>query len=378
MNSHTALCDTSDAVLPEIGENEVDSETESFIIGPDDPILITGASGFIGSRLVENLLSRGFRNLRCFGRSSSKLASLETLSVRSSGATQVQVIKGNLLSPADCARAVKGVKVIFHLAAGRGEKSFPDAFANSVVTTRNLLEASLQHQGLRRFVNVSSFSVYSNKKKPRGRLLDESCPVEPRPELLSEAYVYAKIKQDQIVTQYGEKFGIPYVIVRPGYVYGPGNEGITDRVGIDTFGVFLHCGGSNTIPLTYVDNCVDAIVLAGLTKGIDGELFNVVDDDLPTSRRFLRLYKQNVRKFRSLYVPHIVSYALCCLWEKYSNWSAGQLPRAFSSRRWHAYWKKTGYSNQKLKTRVNWTPKVATPEALRRYFESCRNRLQNA
>src|SRR5205807_994577 len=83
-------------------------------------------------------------------------------------------------------------------------------------------------------------------------------------------YCYAKVKQDELVTDYGKKFGIPYVIVRPGSVYGPGKEQITGRVGIGTFGVFLHLGGSNTIPLTYVDNCVDAIVLAGLKKGVEG------------------------------------------------------------------------------------------------------------
>src|SRR5207302_3097537 len=123
---------------------------------------------------------------------------------------------------------------------------------------------------------------------------------------------------------------IPYVIVRPGYVYGPGNEPITSRVGIGTFGLFLHLGGSNSIPFTYVDNCADAIVLAGLKRGVEGEVFNVVDDDSPSSRAFLRLYKKKVGGFRSLYVPHAVSYALCFLWEKYAEWSEGQLPPAFN------------------------------------------------
>ena len=101
------------------------------------------------------------------------------------------------------------------------------------------------------------------------------------------------------------------MIVRPGSVYGAGKREIAGRVGIGTFGLFLHLGGSNTIPFTYVDNCAEAIVLAGLVKGVDGEVFNVVDDDLPSSRQFLRLYKKNVRRFKSLYVPHAVSYALC-------------------------------------------------------------------
>ena len=348
-----------------------------FIIGQDDRILITGATGFIGSRLVANLMDRGFRNLRCFARPSSAAARVDRLSASTGSSRSVEVITGNLLSREDCNTATKDVTVIFHLAAGRGEKSFPDAFMNSVVTTRNLLEASIQNKCLKRFVNVSSFTVYTNTDKPHGRMLDESCPVETRPELRGEAYCFAKLKQEEIVAHYAKKFGIPCAIVRPGVVYGPGNEAIHGRVGIGTFGVFLHLGGSNAIPFTYVDNCADAIALVGLQSGTDGEVFNVVDDDLPSSRQFLRLYKRQVRGFKSIYVPHIFSYALCYGWERYSARSQGQLPPMFNRKRWHANWMKTRYSNAKLKG-IGWKPKVPTSEALRSYFEACRNGAQNA
>jgi nucleoside-diphosphate-sugar epimerase len=311
-------------------------------------------------------------------RPSSEAKKVEALQGCGGDGARMEVVEGNLLSREDCNAATKDAAVIFHLAAGRGEKSFADVFLNSVVTTRNLLEASMQHQCLRRFVNISSFAVYPNTKQPRGRVLDESCPVETQPGLRGEAYCFAKVKQDEIVTEYSKRFGIPCVTVRPGYVYGPGNEGITGRVGIGTFGVFLHLGGSNAIPFTYVDNCAEAIVLVGLKRGTDGEIFNVVDDDLPSSREFLRLYKQQVRWFRSIYVPHFLSYILCYLWERYSAWSEGQLPPAFNRRRWHANWKKTRYSNEKLKSRVGWTPRVPSAEAFKRYFESCRNGKQHA
>ena len=344
-----------------------------FIIEKDALILVTGASGFIGSRVIQNLLDLGFCNLRCFTRPSSNESRVAALSSLRRSGVKVEVMRGNLLSREDCIAATRDVKVIFHLAAGRGEKSFPDAFINSAVTTRNLLEASAGHKCLKRFVNISSFSVYSNRRKSRNNLLDESCPLEEPAHLRGEAYCFAKVEQDRIVAEYGNKLGIPYVIVRPGQVYGPGNEGITGRVGIGTFGVFLHLGGSNTIPLTYVENCAEAIALAGLKKGIDGQVFNVVDDDLPSSRRFLRLYKRYVKGFPSLYIPHFVSYALCFLWEKYTAWSDEQLPPAFNRRRWHAYWKKTRYSNEKLKSQVGWRPRVSTEEGLQRFFESCRN-----
>ena len=137
---------------------------DSFIIGPDDRVLVTGAAGFIGSRVLESLLERGFRNVVCLVRPSSDLAKLEASIKSRPPGTRVEVLRGNLLSRADCEATSKGVAVIYHLAAGTGEKSFPDAFMNSVVTTRNLLEASAQHTCLKRFVLVSSFAVYSNRQ----------------------------------------------------------------------------------------------------------------------------------------------------------------------------------------------------------------------
>ena len=350
--------------------NRVSDEAQhSSIITPDDRVLVTGAAGFIGSRVVERLVHRGFRNIVCFVRHSSELDGIEAIIQCRPTGVRIEVFKGNLLSRGDCEAACKDVKVIFHLAAGTGEKSFPDAFMNSVVTTRNLLEASLRHACLQRFVLVSSFSVYTNRQ--RSRHLDESCPIEEKPELRGDAYCYAKVKQEQIVKEYGKDFGIKYVVVRPGSVYGENKGEIVGRVGIDTFGFFFHIGGSNTIPFTYVDNCADAIVLAGSVKGVDGEIFNVLDDNLPSSRKFLRLYKKNVKRFKSAYIPPPVSYGFCYLWEKYSEWSKGQLPPAFNRRRWYTYWRKTHYSNAKLKLKLGWLPKVSTSEGLQRYFKSC-------
>ena len=354
-----------------LADTAVASSQPRFLARPDDRILVTGAAGFTGSRVIQSLLDRGYQNLVCFVRPTSDVSEIDAILDRRPSEARVDVLKGNLLSRQDCEAACKDVKIILHLAAGIGEKSFPDAFLNSVVATRNLLDASLKCTRLRRFVLVSSFAVYSNCDKPQGALLDESCPIEARPALRGEAYCFAKVKQEELVTEYGRNHGVQYVFVRPGSVYGARKSDITGRVGINTFGPYLHLGGSNTIPFTFVDNCADAIVLAGLVEGVDGEVFNVVDDDLPSSRQFLRLYKKKVRGFKSVYVPHLVSYAFCYLWEKYSRWSQGQLPLAFNRKRWHAEWKRTRYSNRKLKSKLGWTPKVSTAEGLQRYAEAC-------
>ena len=344
-------------------------QRDEFIIRPQDCVLVTGATGFLGPAVVEQILDQGFQNIRCLVRRSSDVSGLEALAARRP-AGRIDVVRGNLLSPADCDSATAGASVIYHLATSRDGKSYPDAFMNSVVTTRNLLDAALRAGCLRRFVNVSSLAVYTNRGK-RGRRLDETCPVEFEPALRGDAYSYAKVKQDEIVNEYASARGMSCVTVRPGYVYGPGKDAISSRIGIGTFGVFLHLGGWNRIPLTYVENCAEAIALAGLAPGIDGDVFNIMDDDLPTSRRFLRLYKRHVRRFGSVYVPKVMSYLLCYAWERYSAWSERQLPPTFNRRHWHVFWKRTTYSNQKLKTRLHWKPRVSTSDGLRRYFEAC-------
>ncbi|UOA10193.1 NAD(P)-dependent oxidoreductase [Methylobacter sp. S3L5C] len=339
----------------------------AFIINYSDPILITGASGFIGSKVVEILIDYGFTNLRCLVRPSSNLAALEKI-INHKKDVQIEIIKGNLQSRADCARCAEGISVIYHLAAGRGEKSYADAYMNSVVTTRNILDA-VKDSKFERFVNISSFAVYSTLKILPGGLLNESCEIENQPHLTGEAYCYAKVRQDELVVEYGKKYDLPYVIARPGVVYGPGNKGLTGRVGIGTFGIFLHLGGSNQIPLSYVDNCAEAIVLAGITNGVASEVFNIVDDNLPTSRKFLKAYKKSVGWFPSVYLPHFTSYFLSYLWEKYSDWSERQLPPTFNCKRWSSYWKGNTYSNDKIKDMLDWKPRVDTNDAFSRYFE---------
>jgi len=334
-----------------------------YVVSQRDRILVTGSGGFIGAKVVELLLEYGFGHLRCFVRPSSQLSRLETVLSRSEHGRHVEIVCGDLLSREDCGKASEGVSVVYHLAAGI-EKSFAGAFMNSALATRNLIEAFLERGRPGRFVNVSSFSVYSNLELKRGALLDETCPLENASQERYDAYGFGKLKQEEIVREYGKKHKLPWVILRPGAVMGPGKPALSGRVGIDTFGFFLHLGGSNLLPLTFVDNCAEAIVLAGLKAGVDGEIFNVVDDDLPTSRRFLGAYKKAVKRFFSLPVPYVFASAFCRLWEKYSRWSGGQIPPVFNRRRCAAEWKGNRYSNQKLRDQLGWKPRVPMEQAI--------------
>jgi len=344
---------------PDIGRNGYNVKTE-------DIILVTGANGFVGSRVVYTLLSYGFNRVRCLTRSTSNSRNLKAIA-KEFGSANIEIVKGNLLSRDVCQIATKGVSIIYHLAAGV-EKSFPGCFMNSVVTTRNLLEAVIKEQTLKRFVNISSIAVYSNEKIRRGGLINESCEVDNKLLERYEPYTYGKAKQDELVLEYGKKHNLSYVIVRPSVVFGPGKVKITDRIGTDTFGIFLHLGLKNKIPLTYVDNCAEAIVLAGLRKGIKGQVFNIVDDDLPRSCEFLKLYKREVKNFTSIPIPYWAWFLFCCLWEKYSKWSERQLPPVFNRRTCAVYWKGNRYSNRKAKELLDWHPRVNMSEGLQRFF----------
>jgi nucleoside-diphosphate-sugar epimerase len=340
--------------------------SSEYIALAGDRILVTGSNGFIGSKVVEKLLEYGFTNIRCFVRPSSNLGRLESALRRFEPGRNIELITGDLLSRDDCRRAAEGVSIIYHLAAGM-EKSFAGAFMNSALATRNVMDAFLQFGEPKRFVNVSSFAVYSNLALKRGALLDENCPLENAPQKRFDAYGFGKLKQEELVKEYGEVHNLPYVILRPGYVFGPGKRELNGRVGTSAFGLLIQVNGSQALPLTFVDNCAEAVVLAGLKPGIDGEIFNVVDDELLTGRQFLKAYR-NKTKSLAIRIPYVLGYTMSLFWEKYSEWSKHQVPSVFNRRRCSAEWKGNRYSNQKLKDRLGWKPRIPVDCAMQEFL----------
>jgi nucleoside-diphosphate-sugar epimerase len=337
--------------------------TPTFIAEKTDRVLVTGSNGFIGAKVVEILLEYGYTNIRCFVRPSSRLDRLRAVVKKFGAERTVEFVSGDLMSQRDCARAADGVSIIYHLAAGF-DKSFAGAFMNSALSTRNLMDAYLERGRPIRFVNVSSFAVYSNMTLRRHAPLHEESPLEDKPQERHDAYGYGKLKAEELVRAYGRTRGMKYTILRPGTVFGPGKKDLTGRIGIDTFGFFIHVGGGNQLPLTFVDNCAEAIVMAGLVPGVDGEIFNVVDDELLTSSQFLRAYRRRVGRSFSLRLPYFVMYGLCVVWEEYSKRSQGQLPPAFNRRRCAGEWKGNRFSNAKLREKLGWKPRISMKEAM--------------
>lgn len=148
-------------------------------------------------------------------------------------------------------------------------------------------------------------------------------------------------------------------------IIGPGRGALSARVGLKVGPLQLRFG-NRQMPYTFVENCADAIKQAGLVAGIEGQAFNVLDDDLPTAKQVLAAYRQHRRKVRSVWLPQWSVRPLSRLYEGYHHWSKGQLPNVLTGYRTDAFWKPLQFPNDKAKASLQWKPAVPMAEALRR------------
>jgi len=336
-------------------------------------VLVTGAGGFLGTHVVERLLAHGYTDIRCFLRDRGKAEQLTALAGQHPGA-QLEFCSGNLRSAADCAEAVEGVSLVLHLAAGL--KGAPaEMFADSVVVSRNLLEALEARPGVpmneTRIVLISSFGVYGVVPLGRGARIDEATPLEDHPER-RDVYSHSKLRQEQLFWEYQNKDGFELVVLRPGVIYGPGGGAFSGRVGLQIGPVFFHLGGGNRLPLSYVVNCAEAIVLAAGHPDAAGQVYNVHDDDIPTASRYLREYKKHVKRIRSVRLPYFATRILARYLEGYHRRSEGQLPAIITRYKAAAMWGGNRFSNAKLHA-LGWRQIVSTPDAMAQTFDYLRN-----
>jgi nucleoside-diphosphate-sugar epimerase len=323
-------------------------------------VLVTGSNGFLGAALVRRLIAHGFERPRCLVRPGSDRARLDA--IERDHPDRIEVATGSLATVAGCAALVEGVDLVFHVAASLSG-SAADMFLSNVVASKNLLEAL---DDSTKVALVSSFGVYGVSGIPKGAVVDESTPLEPHPEK-RDIYSHSKHRQERLFTDHAEATGMPLTVLRPGVIYGPGGGGMSGRVGLSLFGLFLYLGSDNLLPLSYVDNCAEAIVVAAQSDRAWGEAYNVHDDDLVTARDLLAAYQREVKRVRKVPVPYPLLMAGSHLVERYHDWSQGQLPAIFTPYKTRAMWKAQRFSNAKLHD-LGWSPLVSTEEALTRTF----------
>ena len=335
-------------------------------------VLLTGAAGFLGQRIASSLLAEGVTELRLHVRQRLPAGMLESLRERHPQA-RIEVAAANLLARGSLGDLVAGVDCIVHAAAGmRGGAA--DMFANTVIGTRNLLEESVARK-TRRIILISSFSVYCSEGVQRGNLLSESTPIE-KVGSNKGAYGYAKTRQEQMFLEFQREHHFESAILRPGVIYGEASGALSPRVGIKALGVFFSLGGGATLPLTYVDNCADAVARVTV-HAPSGAAFNVVDDDLPRCRNYLGAYRRLVQPMRTLPVPYWAFLLGAKALERYHRKSKGQLPAVFTPYVVRSMYRPIRYSNEALKS-IGWTQRVSTSEALARSMRAWHAKVQAA
>ena len=236
-------------------------------------ILVTGAAGFIGSHLVEELLERGaiVRALVHYN-SASSVGNLAYL--RTAQQWPLDIVAGNIEDSDFVLRAVEGMDIVLHLAALIGipySYVAPRSYVRTNVEgTLNILEA-VRRLGARRVVHTSTSEVYGTARREP---MDENHPLQGQ-----SPYAASKIGADKLAESYYRSFGIPVVTLRPFNTFGPRQSA---RAVIPTIITQALERQEITLgsldpqrDLTYVGDTVDGFIRAAIRRGIEGETINL-------------------------------------------------------------------------------------------------------
>ena len=240
---------------------------------------VTGGSGFVGSRLVNRLLDSGWA-VRAFGRRSPERPGLE-------------FVEGDVRDASLIDRSIRGADLVFHLAAALGASRLGEEgfLAVNEGGTRNVLEAALRH-GVKRAVHFSSAGVLGHVEENEPAA--EGHPLDPR-----DAYDRTKLAGERAALEIAGR-GLAVVVVRPGWIYGPGDRRTFKLIRSVARGRFLLVGrGAALQTPVYVDDLVKGTLLAA-EKGRAGEIYNLAGDEALT----VRLMVETIAAACGRKIPH--------------------------------------------------------------------------
>jgi acetylornithine/succinyldiaminopimelate/putrescine aminotransferase/nucleoside-diphosphate-sugar epimerase len=241
----------------------------------EDVCLVTGASGFIGGRLAQRLVAEG-RQVRCLVRASSDTSQLEQLGV--------EIAVGDLSDERSLVRAVEGCNYVLHCGALVSDwATTQEITQTNVQGTRSLLDASAG-ASVERFIHFSTTDVYGHPSATNGAPTEET----HTPGGFSNWYAQSKLLAEAEVRRAEAEYSLETVILRPATVYGPGSREVVGEIAraIRSRQMLLVGGGRAVAGLCYVDNLIDAAVLAMQHESAPGQAFNVSDGLDVTWRQF--------------------------------------------------------------------------------------------
>jgi nucleoside-diphosphate-sugar epimerase len=251
-----------------------------MLMDRSDRVLITGATGFIGGRLVEMLAAQGVR---------MRIATSDLSHCSRVGRFPVELIKADLVDHAALTRAAEGCNIIFHFGYRFGGTPKEQQRVN-LEGTRVLAEALLKNGG-RRLVHISSVSAYG---APRDGDLTEDTPPLPT----GDAYSNTKQKIERLLLDLHRTHGLPVAIIQPTIVYGPYGSTWTVRLleQVRSCRIVLPAGGLGLCNAVYVDDVVVASMLAVESAAAVGETFLISGPVPVTWREFYGAYEKMLGK----------------------------------------------------------------------------------
>jgi nucleoside-diphosphate-sugar epimerase len=247
---------------------------------PTPCALVTGATGFVGRALATALLQRGWL-VRLLVRDRSRLDPLL--------AEKCQVTVGDLNDHAALLAAVDSVQFVFHCAANVNTWDTNDAYYESNVTgVANLLDAVRRRgSALQRYVHISTVDVYGYPEAPA----TEDSPTSGA----GYGYGETKLQGEEVARRTCSSTGIPFVILRPCNVIGPGSQFI-DRIGAElSSGLMLKIdGGRANAGILYVDNLVRYLIWSATAPEALDQCFNVRDVEDVSWSEFIDRFKLGI------------------------------------------------------------------------------------
>lgn len=323
-------------------------------------VLVTGASGFIGSHLVRRLLEEG-AGVRALVRPNSAHAGrLRRL--------PVEIASGDLADPAALRAAARGVRTVYHAGATLGNDPAENR-RTTVEGTRHLLAAALAG-GVERFVHLSTLAVYDLDRVHSGDVVTEDAPLGTDPGRMG-GYAHAKVEAERLVLEAQRDRGLGASVVRPGIVIGPLGRVFFPHLGFrqgDT--LFLPSGRRDRIlPLTYVENTVEGILAAARAEAAVGRAYHLVDAGDVTLREYLeRFVEVTGLPARIVWLPYAVPWLLGAGVEAAA--AAGVLRKRPTSRA-QVRWKHLAvrFDATRAREELGWREPVPLREGLRRTFE---------
>jgi predicted dehydrogenase/nucleoside-diphosphate-sugar epimerase len=242
-------------------------------------VLITGATGFIGSRAAEIFALHEGWDVRALVHNPGNASRLARL--------PVEMVQGDLSNDETVSRLVDGCDAVVHCAVGTVWGDRRANFAINVDGTRRLAEASLA-AGVKRFVHFSTISVYGDDSAMTGTL-DESTPLRPT---RGSDYGETKAAAERVIRKIAAK-GLNACIFRPARVFGPFSRIFVMNPLTAMAANGFHWLGSPDVPcdMVYVDNLVDAVLkaIAAPDEKMRGEDFNISDGDPQSWREFYQI-----------------------------------------------------------------------------------------